>query len=59
MVEMFTLMRDRGITAREDALQFCSDVTGQEIKSRNDLTPEQVTQIIAALKVNPGFEEAP
>jgi hypothetical protein len=59
MRRMFALMKERGITAREDALQFCEDVTGKEITSRNDLTPEQVEQVIDALQVNPGFEEAP
>jgi ERF superfamily len=59
MIRMFALMRERGITAREDALRFVSNVVGLEINSRNDLTPEQVEKVIDALQANPGFEEQP
>jgi hypothetical protein len=59
MRRMFALMKERGITDRDDALRFVSDKTGNRVESRNDLTPEQVEQVIDALQVNPGFEEAP
>lgn len=52
---MFALMRERGLTSREDALAFVSKVLGRKVESRNDLTPADKSRVIRALDGNPGF----
>jgi hypothetical protein len=52
-------MRERGITARPDALAFVANVVGREVASRNDLTAAEASRVIDALAANPGFGEQP
>lgn len=43
-------MKDRGITIREDALQFVADTIGREVESRNELTKAEASRVIDALE---------
>jgi hypothetical protein len=52
-------MKERGITARDDALRFVADVVGREVESRNELTAAEASRVIDALAVNPGFGDQP
>lgn len=42
-------MREAGITDREKALLYVSDVIGREVASRNDLTRSEASKVIEAL----------
>ena len=42
-------MREAGITDRDKALLYVSDVVGREVKSRNDLTRSEASRCIEAL----------
>lgn len=46
------LMAEAGITEREKALLYVSDVVGREITSRNDLTTAEASKTIAALQAD-------
>jgi len=56
-----TLMREAGITEREDRLAFASEVVGRELDSSKDLTGAEASEVIAALKagIDEAKEEAP
>lgn len=43
------LMRDAGITERDDALRYCADVTGRYVSSRSELTKDEASRVIDAL----------
>jgi hypothetical protein len=43
------LMNQAGIAERQAALDYCADVIGRQIESRNDLSTNEATQIIEAL----------
>jgi hypothetical protein len=43
------LMNQAGISERQAALDYCADVIGRQIESRNDLTTKEAGQIIDAL----------
>lgn len=46
------LMKDLGITRREDALVYCIDVIRREITSRNELTKSEASAVIDALNAD-------
>lgn len=55
------LMAEAGITERDKALLYVSDVVGREITSRNDLTTAEASKTIAALQADLAqpFEKEP
>lgn len=46
---MGALMRELGITEREDAITYCNDVIGREIASRSELTKHEAMQVLDSL----------
>lgn len=65
---MGALMKELGITRREDALIYCIDVIGREIASRNELTTREASAVIDSLNNDkaaqagvqePTFDEEP
>ncbi len=44
------IMRDLGLTEREDALKYVADVIGRTVASRNDLTAREASAVIDALQ---------
>lgn len=46
------LMKELGITRREDALTYCIDVIRREITSRNELTKAEASAVIDALNAD-------
>lgn len=49
---MGALMKELGITRREDALTYCIDVIRREITSRDQLTKAEASQVIDALNAD-------
>lgn len=47
--KMGALMRELGITAREEALGYVASVIGHPVESRNDLTKAEASKVIEAL----------
>lgn len=48
--KMAAAMRDLGITERDNALLYVSDVIGREVASRNELTKDEASRVIDALE---------
>jgi len=46
---MGALMRELGITERDDAITYCNDVIGREIASRSELTKHEAMQVLDSL----------
>lgn len=44
------LMREAGITARQDALDYVMSVIGRDVASRNELTKDEASRVIDALE---------
>ncbi|MFM1964916.1 MAG: Gordonia phage [Actinomycetota bacterium] len=55
---MGALMRDLGITTRDGALTYCTDVIRRDITSRNELTKAEAIQIIDALNADKAAQDA-
>src|SRR5690606_41604220 len=59
------LMRERGMTDRDLALEYVSGVVGRDVSSRNDLTKGEASDVIKALEADtvqaapPHPDEAP
>lgn len=51
------LMRERGITERDTALEFVAGVIGREVASRNELTLAEAAKVIDTLESAPPVEE--
>lgn len=49
---MGALMKELGITSREDALAYCCDVIRRDVTSRNELTKVEATAVIDALNAD-------
>lgn len=47
--KMGALMREAGITERDDALRYVAETIGREVESRNDLTKSEASDVIDAL----------
>lgn len=56
--QMFKAMNDAGITEKADRLALCSEVTGRDITSSNDLTEDEARDIIAFLPEQGNVAEA-
>lgn len=48
--KMGALMREAGLTGRNDALAFVAETIGREVATRNDLTKSEAGQVIDALE---------
>jgi hypothetical protein len=44
------LMREAGITGRDGAIDYCADIIGRPIESRNELTKDEASRVIDALQ---------
>lgn len=55
---MGALMRELGITGRDDALAYCADVIGRSIESRNDLTKDEAGRVLDALNADHNAQQA-
>jgi len=55
---MAVLMRELGITDRDDAIRYCSDVIGRVIDSRDQLTPDEASKVIDALSADKAAQDA-
>lgn len=55
--KLHAAMSDHNITAREDRLEYVSNVLDRRVESSNDLTKAEASRVIEALEAAPGTEE--